>query len=357
MTQQENTGEMNLTELLSKVKALVFAWWKHRWLMIFFSLVGGVVAFLYAHFTKEISYTSRITFVIEGGAPTSGLSSLASQFGIGGGGGGAASSLFSSDNALLLLKSQRILEKALLKDYRNNPDSNLFNQYLARKFPDKTKAKEVHYISSTKNRETFTRPEDSTMMVVIQQLTSKIFVDRLDKKSNITEIRVEGADEQWVLDFSKVLLEEFANLQIQLKVGNIKASIKVLEHRLDSVQAAMRAAMYGVAQETDQSMGIIQAKPRVETGKKQMEAQLLSGLYAEIFKTLEMTRYSLDREQPVIEVIDHPRLPLQITGRERGKFAVLGVIIGFVLVTAFVFIKFIVEDILTFEKTGKNPIG
>jgi len=353
MTQLENKGEMNLTELIAKGIGLVRLWWKQRWIMAGLAILGASIAFFYASSTKQITYTSRITFVMAGGAPTSGLSSLASQFGLPDG-GGASSSLFSNENAIFLLKSQRILEQTLLKNYKNNPDSNLYNQYLVRHFPKQVENKIVHLISSEIVRDSLSRADDSTLAAVTKALNSQIIAERLDKKSNIIEVIVQGTDENWILDFSKVLVQEYSNLQVQLKVGNIKTSIQVLEHRLDSVQGAMRAAMYGVAQESDQSLGIIQAKPRVESGKKQMEAQLLSGLYAEIYKSLEMTRYSLDREQPVIEILDYPRLPLQMTGRGRGKFAFLGGLIAIVLVTAYVLVKYLIEDILKYEKAETN---
>lgn len=347
MTQWDDKQDLSLNELVKIATRFIKLWWRHRWLMAVVTVIGGGSAFLYAHITKQIQYTSRITFVIEGGAPASGLTNLASQIGL----ANNSSNLFSNDNVLILLRSKRILEQALLNNYLNNPDSNLFNQYIVRTYPKdvKKKKKTALLISSNKRRADFTRKEDSTLAVIVRQINAQISTDRLEKKSNVIELKVQGLDEAWTLNFSRILLQEFSKLQVQLKVGTLKSSIHAMENRLDSIQRALNASMYGVAQESDQSLGIIQSRSRVESRKKEMETQLLIGLYAEIYKGLEMTRYAMDRENPVIEILDNPRFPLDKVGKGRVKFGVLGAMLALALATSYVFLKFIGQEYLQYE--------
>ena len=101
--------EISLKELIQKMKELFQYFWTFRFWIVLIGLTGGGLGFAYAHFFKEVQYTSKLTFAIEeksGGGGS--LLGLASQFGVdlGGGGGG----LFTSDNLLLLLKSNRIIQ-------------------------------------------------------------------------------------------------------------------------------------------------------------------------------------------------------------------------------------------------------
>lgn len=107
-------------------------------------------------------------------------------------------------------------------------------------------------------------------------------------------------------------------------------NLRVMENRLDSVQRQLGNTMFGIAEETDQSLGLIQAKPRVSKMKKEMQAQILTSLNAELVKNIELTKFSIDREQPVIEVLDVPRLPLPKTGKGRLKGALIWGLAGFI---------------------------
>ena len=122
--------EISLKELIQKVKELFQYFWTFRFWIVLIGLTGGGLGFAYAHFFKEVQYTSKLTFAIEeksGGGGS--LLGLASQFGVdlGGGGGG---SLFSSTNLTSLLKSNRIIQGALLKPIPELKEGNLLNLYL-----------------------------------------------------------------------------------------------------------------------------------------------------------------------------------------------------------------------------------
>lgn len=310
---------------------------KAKWKLIAAMLVAALLGFGYTHFTKDAFFTSRTTFLIEEKSGGSGLSSLASQFGFGGAGG--EGNLFTGENLMLLIKSNRILEQTLLANYRDNPDSNLYNQYLVRNYQDEIKEGKATVISSSLQRDAFSRAQDSSLVALNKNLVESIYIGKVDKKAGIIELVVKGGDEQWTLDFSRLLLKECSNLYMEIKIGKSMKNLRVMENRLDSVQRQLGNTMFGIAEETDQSLGIIQAKPRVSKMKKELQAQILSGLNAELVKNIELTKFAIDREQPVIEVLDVPRLPLPKTGQGRLKAALLWSLAGLFGASAFFIIK------------------
>ena len=331
--------EISLKELIQKMKELFQYFWTFRFWIVLVGLTGGGLGFAYAHFFKEVQYTSKLTFAIEekGGGGGS-LLGLASQFGVdlGGGGGGG---LFTSDNLLLLLKSNRIIQGALLKSVPELEEGNLLNLYLSVHYKDALENNKVSFISSELPRTEFTRKQDSLIVLISTQLNELVEIGKEDKKASFINITLKHPNEKFAFLFSQFLIQEATDLYIELKVGKMRRSVKVLQSRVDSVQRVMDGTMLSAAVSIDQSLGIISMAPRVSTTKKQMEAQMLGTMFAELTKNLELTKFTLEREEPVIQIVDAPMMPLLKEGKGRVKFAVIGGFLAGFLLLGFLFGK------------------
>ena len=331
--------EISLKELIQKMKELFQYFWIFRFWIVLVGLTGGGLGFAYAHFFKEVQYTSKLTFAIEekGGGGGS-LLGLASQFGVdlGGGGGGG---LFTSDNLLLLLKSNRIIQGALLKPVPELEEGNLLNLYLSVHYKDALENNKVSFISSELPRTEFSRKQDSLIVLISTQLNELVEIGKEDKKASFINITLKHPNEKFAFLFSQFLIQEATDLYIELKVGKMRRSVKVLQSRVDSVQRVMDGTMLSAAVSLDQSLGIISMAPRVSTTKKQMEAQMLGTMFAELTKNLELTKFTLEREEPVIQIVDAPMMPLLKEGKGRVKFAVIGGFLAGFLLLGFLFGK------------------
>lgn len=322
------TKDVTIKAVWEQVQEYIYVLIGVKWKLLGFSLLFAVLGFLYNHYTKAVTFISRTTFLLEEKTGNAGLSSLASQFGLGGNSG--EGNLFTGENLMLLIKSNRIIEQALLTNYLGKPDSNLYNKFVKRNFSSEIEKGKLSFISAELPRDQFNRLQDSSLNAVSQILANQIYIGKVDKKAGIIELKVTGEDEHWTLDFSRLLLKECSNLYMEIKIGKSMQNLRVMENRLDSVQRQLGNTMFGIAEETDQSLGLIQAKPRVSKMKKEMQAQILTSLNAELVKNIELTKFSIDREQPVIEVLDVPRLPLPKTGKGRLKGALIWGLAGFI---------------------------
>lgn len=138
------------------------------------------------------------------------------------------------------------------------------------------------------------------------------------------DIQVRATDEKWAYDFSRLLIRQALDLYVELKVGKTKRTVNILESRVDSVKAALDIAMGSAAMESDQNQSLVLMRARVPAAKKQMQVQLLTTMYGELVKNLELTKFTLDREEPVIVIIDSPSLPLKRQSRGRAVFTLIG---------------------------------
>lgn len=298
-------------------------WWKHKWIILLISLSGGALGFGYAHLYKSETFTSKTTFSLEQKNQQLNPAQL-----LLGGAVGSEYNLFSGDNLGILLKSQRILEQALLTPGASNPDSSLLNRWLSYHHGPDLKKDNIEFIRLGNDREQFTRKEDSLIMSVSKNIRETINIESLG--GGILELSVKANDEIWALEFSEVLLDAATDLYFDIKVGKSRRNLEVLENRLDSVQRAFNSAMYNAAAEADQSLGIYQSQARIPLAKKEIQTQLLRGMYTELFKTIELTKAEINRDEPVFVIIDAPRFPLDKKGRGRMMYAgLVGIGFGF----------------------------
>jgi hypothetical protein len=320
--------EISLKELIEKGKALFTYLMGYKWVIVAAGLLGGGLGFGYAHFFNVVEYESKLTFAIEekGGGGGS-LLGLASQFGVdlGGGGGG----IFTSDNLLLLFKSNRIIQGALLRPLKEVKEGNLYNHYLATHFKKDLENNKISIIPPNLIRENFSREQDSLLKkVCIEFAEDQLSIAKKDKKASFIDITVKDQSELFSFWMNKLLVEEATQLYVELKVGKMQRSVKILQGKVDSVQSVLDGTMRSAATGMDQSMGLVSNAPRVGTAKKQMEAQMLGTLFGELTKNLELTKFTLEREEPTIQVVDAPTLPLEKFGKGRVKFGFIG---GFLL--------------------------
>ena len=112
------------------------------------------------------------------------------------------------------------------------------------------------------------------------------------------------------------------------------ANISKLEQRVDSVSAELQAAMVGYSAAQDQNSFTMQTTAKVTTMQKQMKLTMLTTLYGELVKNLELSKTMSAREEPLITIIDRPHYPLRVR-ESKLKSAAIGGVLGVFLTLLF----------------------
>jgi len=313
--------ELSFKEIVAHARDMLVFLWGYKVRLSLITVLCAAIGFGYAHFIRSITYTSHLTFAVEeksGGSP---FSSLATQFGFDLGGGG--SGLFSADNITLLLRSKRIIQQALLTPLAELDGGTLANVYLSDNKKKQLKSGQIKLFEVGKIREDFSRKEDSLLMLIGTSVQKNISINKIDKKASILHLQVSAGNEYWAYLMSKLLIQQATDLYLDLKVGKTKRTVVLLEVRVDSVKRELDVAMGSAAIESDQNQSVVLMRARVPAAKKQIKIQILTAMYGELLKNLELTRFTLDREEPVIEIIDTPTMPLSIKGQGRITLAAL----------------------------------
>ncbi len=328
--QSPETDEISLKELIQKIGE-TYRYLKTQWVkLLLLALLGGLGGFFYAKYQKP-EYTAKLTFALaEGGDKVGGLGSIASQFGVdmGGSSGGA----FSGDNLLELMKSRLLIEKTLLTTVDSSRKQKLLiNQYIDFHKPKNPKPRKptdpvaVTFTADQVDPEQFSLAQDSFLGKVCADLAKEhLTVSKVDKKLAIVSVTFQGQDEWFAKHFTQVLTQNVTEFYVETKTRQMRKNVMMMEHKVDSVKQALGRAMYGVASEVDGNQFLVRGVAKVPQAKKQLEIQVLSTMYGELLKNLELSRALMAKEQPLIQLIDQPRFPLKKQKTSKIMIAVSG---------------------------------
>jgi len=328
---QGNQDEISLAELWLKAKAVIAYLWRFKFLIMAVGLLFALGGYFKVKMAKP-SYTASLTFALEQGGGASSLGGLASQFGLSVGGGGEA---LGGDNLLSLMKSRRIVQDVLLsKIYVEGDSVLLINQYVATQ--TKLKAKwDTLGLYPIDAKKCCAPIQDSAIGIVVKNVLEKsLAVAKVDKKQSFVTVTYEGHDEVFTGAFVELLTAKSTDFYVQTKMSNSNANIAKLERRVDSVSAELQYAMMGYTAAQDQNSFTVQTTAKVPTMQKQMKVTMLTTLYGELIKNLELLKTMSAREEPLITMIDGPHYPLRVH-ESKLKSAVIGGFLGVFLTLLF----------------------
>ena len=344
---QIDNDEISLKELIQKIQEWI-AYLKMQWkLIIGIAAFGGIVGFVYASFQKP-SYLATTTFVLEedkaGGGGLGGALGLASSFGfdLGGGGGG----LFTSSNIIELMKSRLVVEKTLLNPVEiAGKEISLADYYiqineLKEDLAKKPKLANINFPVNS-DRTQFSLLQDSILQVISKELIKEnLVIVQKDKKVSIISLTVKTESELFSKLFCEQLLKETSDFYIETKSKKARLNVDILQHQADSIRTELNSAITGVATTSDNVYNLNPALnvKRTPSIRRQVDVQANTAILTQLVAQLELSKVSLRKETPLVQLIDRPILPLEKDKLGRLKSLVLGgFLAGFLTVLYLVF--------------------
>lgn len=344
---QVENDEISLKELIQKIQEWI-AYLKTQWMLIIgIAAVGAIIGFVYASFQKP-TYQATTTFVLEeaqGGGGLGGALGLASSFGfdLGGGGGGG---LFTSSNIIELMKSRLVVEKTLLNPVQiGGKETSLADYYiqvnqLKEDWAKKPALANINFPAHA-DRTKFSLEQDSILQTISAALTkNNLTIAQKDKKVSIISLTVKSEDEMFSKLFCEQLLKETSDFYIETKSKKARLNVDILQHQADSIRAELNSAITGVAAATDNVYNLNPAfnVKSTPSKRKQVDVQANTAILTQLVAQLELSKVSLRKETPLVQLIDRPILPLPKEKLGRIKSFVLGgFLAGFLSVLYLVF--------------------
>lgn len=277
--------------------------------IIVFSFLFFVIGLLYA-FQSANRYNAELTFVVEGeGSPLSNLAGIAGQFGLDFS-RNSGEGIFSQGNIIELLKSRGVIVSTLMKSARVNNDTKLLiEHYLEinkiKEYWDESGFKEISFYDNS------TYIHDSISGVIwLDIIASNLTVDIRSEGANIITLSYISSSEEFSRAFVEQLIDEMSKMYTAHQTAQANNTLDFLQDRADSVFSELKIAEQEFARMKDINARIIKASGRLKELQLMRRVEVLNAMYLEIVKNLEISKLTLLKKTPIINIIDKPILPL-----------------------------------------------
>jgi uncharacterized protein involved in exopolysaccharide biosynthesis len=347
--QTQASDEITLKELILKGKDWFAYLWGYKWRILLAGMLGGALGFVYAKYFTKPTYTSVVSFTLEqkSGGGAGALGGLASSLGLGDLPTGSSSGMFGGENVLHLMKSNRIIHQSIKEPQADLNGDHLLNAYLKNHFEKPLKEKEIKLFPENLDSTTFTRQQDSLLLLITKTIREEqVVAERQDKKTTIINLEVKDNNEQWAYLFSKALVKNAIDLYLEIKVGKLMRTEQELTQKKDSIRGLLDGSITTLAYETDLNSHTPLLRYKTNQAKKQIDVEVLKSMYANVIQNLEMTKFQRAQEEPIIEIIDEPILPLIMEHLSYLKGITFGVFISGFLMIGYFLVRKIFNGIL-----------
>ena len=332
MKQENIKDEISLKVLKIKIKEL-FSIILAKWKIIFlFCILGAIFGYYYST-NKEDVYVAELTFTVENDKPMILGGSLASTLGFDLGGSNN-DGIFSSANIIELFKSRRMIEKTLLTSISlNNKNITLADMYIFVN-PSNLRALKTENIlfPLNKNRQEFSRLQDSILGTIYNEIKKDYLkIDQLDKKTSIAKVEMRFKNELFAKYFLDALAKVVSDDYNEMKTKKSKINMMVLQRQTDSVRVELNNAINGLDFSIQNHLNLDLNDRKVNPKKQQVDIEINTKVLTELIKQLEISKVTVRKDTPLIQVIDSPILPLP--KEEFGKMK--GIVLGIVFAALF----------------------
>ena len=294
--------------LLSK-KLLIFS----------IALLGGLLGLAYAFWKKPV-FTATTTFVLESGDSPGNMgqyAGIASLIGLDLNTGGG---IFQGNNILELYRSRTMIEKTLLSEvpYRGKKilliDRYVDINRLREEWADKKQLHNVKFQSDWLNLpEAEMRLQDSLLQEIAADINKNYLVVNKPDKNSIIRVDVNAKDEFFAKAFNDMIVAKVNDFYVQTKTHKSLSNVRILQAKTDSIRQSMNREIYSAAAVADATPNLNptrQLQRNAPIQRSQFSAEANRAILGELVKNLELSKMSLLRETPLIQVVDYPKFPL-----------------------------------------------
>jgi len=177
------------------------------------------------------------------------------------------------------------------------------------------------------DRTKFSLEQDSILYGISSGLTkNNLVIAQKDKKVSIISLTVKTESELFSKLFCEQLLKETSDFYIETKSKKSRLNVDILQHQADSIRTELNNAITGVASASDNVYNLNPAfnVKSAPSKRRQVDVQANTAILTQLVAQLELSKVSLRKETPLVQLIDRPILPLEREKLGRLKSLVLG---------------------------------
>jgi hypothetical protein len=199
------------------------------------------------------------------------------------------------------------------------------------------------------DRSKFSLQQDSILQIISEDLKkNNLNIALKDKKVTVISLTVKTENELFSKLFCEQLLKETSDFYIETKSKKSRLNVDVLQKQADSIRAELNSAITGVAAETDNVYNLnpafnVKSSP---SRKKQVDVQANTAILTQLVAQLELSKVSLRKETPLVQLIDRPILPLNKEKLGKLNSTIIGCFLSGLLMILYLTFKRLYKEAL-----------
>jgi hypothetical protein len=300
--------QVNVLDLYLMLQYWLNVFWKRKYVLLVFFISGSAVTYLY-HNTKPPVYNAKLSFSLEQKGGSLGIAGLASQLGLNIGG---SSDGLSGNNLLRVMKSRRVIEDVLsTKIYADGDSTAMLDRFIDThpRLREKILNAGLYPLKSRAN----VNEKDSVIGIIYEEIVNECLeIERLDKEQSLVIISCTAHDDIFSKNFVTVLASKSIDFYLEATSFGAKENVRKLELRVDSVEMELEDALRDLANRQDAQFFAVENSSKILSVESQIRVSMLTTLYGELIKNLELSKVLTSRHEQVFTIIDFPHYPFLV---------------------------------------------
>ena len=168
-------------------------------------------------------------------------------------------------------------------------------------------------------------------------------VEKPEKDQIIYVVTTTSGNEMFAYYLTSYLVKATSAFYIDTKTSSAKRNLDMLQNEADSIRYLLGGAITSTGAQTDLTFNLNPAYQVQRSGAQQgqFRATALATAYGEVVKNLEIAKITLQREAPLYQLIDTPKIPLKMEKPSKLISLIVGGLLAGFLLAMFLTAKYI----------------
>ncbi|MEL6250555.1 MAG: hypothetical protein AAFR87_00985 [Bacteroidota bacterium] len=338
---------MALEDLNARLKVYTAKINRNRPFIIVVSLTLCILLAIYA-ITAPVFYTAHASFHPETGSkntPNLLGSPLSFLFGSGGLDGNEAAMMEE------VLKSRNLSEEVVKDTVTYGGEERLVADLVIDKYPKSISPIQIAKRMFSSN---FERPYDSKIILAGKFVRGSIVVEK--EENGFLTMDLSFADDSLTGILSNSYIEKLRTYYRKQKTAKARNNLLFFGEKADSVKKVLESTARALGNFQDRNRGLIIASRGIRAKELEVQLEYLKELYITHETNREQAAAQLQRVTPIIQVLDEPIPPFNMSKKNPIFFALIGLFLGLILTIAWLSRKLLWEDTMSYIRSSiENP--
>lgn len=311
---------------------------KYRYAIIVFAIICAALGAIYAK-TSPIIYTSKSTIFSLSSSNDNPTTSSALSMLL----GSEASKSFSDETSINIVELAQ--SRAICEAVAAMPVPSMGNKIIAGLL--------INDINDHKGliQSMIKLPEDKANLITLGGIYLKSGLSATINKNNSFILAYSGRSEAMVKIISYGFIEKITQFYIDIKREKAKRDYEFATHKVDSLRRVMGGKDYVLIATEKRTLftNTDKLQYRLPTENLVEDKQLIRNQYSQAVINQQTAAYKLQRDTPLIRVLDKPDPPFDTKGKSAIFYTLLGLLAGGILIGALVvsriFLRFTSQEI------------